>query len=96
MKLTTFLIIVIFLFAVGCGKKSEPVNCYVCNTYDSVTSNIPALTNAHYKKDTANYCQLTQAQANFIILQNTKTDTLYNHGDTIVLEHWSEHCDLTY
>jgi len=87
-----FPIVVILLIAVACTKKNTPVHCYVCISNDSVTSNIPVLTNPHHIIDTNNECQFTQGQIDFYITENTKIDTLYNKNDTLELEHWTMAC----
>jgi hypothetical protein len=96
MKQTLFLCVVTAMLVLGCTKKPETQNCYICASNDSVSSNIPALANAHYYSNIGHTCQLTTAQKDFLVKKNTKTDTLYFKNDTLSIEHWTINCDLDY
>ena len=100
MKHTLFLILAIAIFTVACTKKSTHVNCYACAANDSLFSNIPVLVNPHYDPShipmSGLDCQLTEAQKNFYVLENTKVDTLYFKNDTLEVEHWTMDCTVAY
>jgi len=94
MKQTLVLLLAVVVVTMACSRQPEMQDCYVCQQNDSVTSNIPALDSPHYFQKTAMTCSLTVAQKNFLVLQNTKTDTLYFKNDTIRIGHWTMNCDL--
>ena len=96
MKQTAFLAIVIVALAFSCKKTQNNVNCYICTSNDSVTSNIPALVNPHYYGYTGTTCNLTEAQEKHYIVTKTYTDTLLLRNDTLEQEHWTMNCDIDY
>jgi hypothetical protein len=96
MKQTLFLIAAVVIAATACTKKSTPVNCWACVSHDSVTSNIPALANPHYKTESGLTCQRTEAQKDFYVKENTKVDTLLFRNDTLVEEHLTMDCEVAY
>lgn len=95
MKTAIFIISAIFILA-ACTKQSATTNCYSCTSNDSVSCNIAALVNPHYKGTTGLNCRLSDAQKDFYVMQNTKADTLFNENDTVEIEHWTMQCTIAY
>jgi hypothetical protein len=78
----------------SCKKKVSDKHCYTCTDIDSVYSNIPALSNPHYKVVEGNHCEFTDWMANTWIRQHTFVDTLYSKNDTLELRFHSSSCEI--
>ncbi len=88
------LILLTSIVCLGSCQKSSTNHTknYFCTRNDSVYSNIPVYNNPHYKSNSGNYDQYSDAQYQFLLKTMTYVDTMIYSHDTLVQEFWTISC----
>ncbi len=94
MKYGIFIFISVAFLAVGCKKNqsAQSQDCYVCQSYDSIYSNIPNLMQASLDTSTVTHCEITADLMRELVLESNYSTTLYKHGDTTEVEYHVLRC----